>query len=376
MTFRAALLSASLLSVSLAAFALPAEASYSIRNLVANKQVYMPEIVDPHFKNSWGIAIRPAGKGGHFWINNTDNGTVDLFVGDVGSNKLHQDDTKSVVIAPAKGEKENAAPTGQVFNGRDDEFIVTHEGLTGPSKFIFCTEGGTISGWTEKQNDDGSFQRPKASALMVDNSKKKAIYKGLAVSEGLAANRLYAADFGRSRIDVFDAAFKPASLGKEAFKITDSSVPKNYAPFNIQFLGGKLYVAYAELGKEAGEEVQGEGKGYVSEFDADGKFLRTFEGKGHLNAPWGLAIAPKNFGEHSERLLVGNFGDGRIVAFDLASGKQLDVLKRGDGQPVEIQGLWGIVFGNGESLGEANHLYYAAGPADEADGVFGKILPQ
>lgn len=358
--------------------ALPLHAEgYAMKNLVANKQIYLPEIVDPHMKNAWGIAIRPAGKGGHFWINYTDDGTVGLYVGDVNGKKLFQDDVKLVTIAKAKGQKDPATPTGQVFNGREDEFIVTEEGLTGPSKFIFCTEDGTISGWTEKKNADGTFQRPANSTLMVDNNRKGAVYKGLAISEKAEGeNRLYAADFARKRIDVFNGKWEAVKMDKAAFTIADGSVPKTYAPFNIQTLNGRLYVAYAELTKKPGEEEKGEGKGYVAEFDFDGKHLRTLESKGLLNAPWGFAIAPKKFGAHSGQLLVGNFGDGRIVAFDLESGKQTGVLKNAAGAALEIDGLWGLMVGNGESLGEANALYYAAGPADEADGVFGKITAE
>ncbi len=333
-------------------------------------------MVDTHLKNGWGIAIRPAGKGGHFWINNTDDGSVGLYVGDVGKTPIHQDDVKLVEIAKPTHQKESSHPTGLVFNGRDDEFIVAHDGISGPSKFIFASEDGTIVGWTEKKNADGSFIRPDKSVIMVDNSRKGAIYKGLAVSEGLSANRLYAADFARNGIDVFDATFKPVKLGKDAFKTPPGTIPAGYGPFNIQTLDGTLYITYAKLTKEPGEEEKGDGLGHVAAFDYDGKFLRALEGGGKLNAPWGLAIAPASFGEHGGQLLVGNFGDGRMVGFDMKTGKQTDYLKRADGTPIAIDGLWGLVFGNGESLGETNHLYYAAGPAEEADGVFGKIMPQ
>jgi uncharacterized protein (TIGR03118 family) len=357
---------------------LPVEAAgYQIVNLVANKQIYAPQIVDKEMVNAWGLAIRPAGKGGHFWVNNTDTGTVSLYVGDVGGAKLYQDETKLVKIAATKGQKDPSTPTGQVFNGVDTDFIVTHakENLTGPSKFIFCTEDGTISGWTERKNEDGSWLRPAESVLMVDNSKKGAIYKGLAISAKEKENRLYAADFGNGRIDAFDAAFKPARLGKEAFQVPGGQLPKGYAPFNVQAIDGTLYVVYARLTKEKGEEEKGNGFGHVAQFDADGKFIRMLEGAGKLNAPWGVTKAPEDFGEASGKLLVGNFGDGRIVMFDAASGKQEGYLQNAAGEPVEIDGLWGMLFGNGEHLGERNNMYFAAGPQDEKDGVFGKLVP-
>lgn len=360
------------------AFLAPAaEASYKIVNLVANKQIYAPQIVEPKMLNAWGLAIRPAGAGGHFWVNNTDSGTTSLYVGDVNGKALYQDDIKIVnVAAPAK-QKDPSTPTGQVFNAVETDFVVTHEkeGITGGSKFIFCTEDGTISGWTERKRADGGFDRAPDSVLMVDNSKKGAIYKGLAISEMPANNRLYAADFARNRVDVFDNAFKPLDLGKEAFAIPNNQLPKGYGVFNVQNLNGSLYVVYAKLTKVKGEEEKGEGLGYVAEFDFDGKFKRMLEGAGKLNAPWAVAMAPKEFGEASGKLLVGNFGDGRIVMFDAATGKQEGYMMNAHGQPLEVDGLWGMLFGNGVHLGEKNHLYFAAGPNDEKDGVFGKIVP-
>lgn len=346
---------------------------YALQNLVANRQIYMPEIIDAQMVNAWGIAIRPAGAGGHFWINNTDTGTVSLYVGDVGETKLFQDDVKLITLPPADPKAEHSAPTGQVFNGEANEFMVTHDGITGPSKFIFCSEEGTILGWTEKKNDDGSFIRPANGVIAVNRSAEGAIYKGVTVSvkrEG--GNLLYAADFANNRIDIFDAAFKPAE--KQGAFARPPGVPTDYAPFNIQEIGGVLYVTYAKLTKEPGEEEQGKGLGYLAAFDFEGKLIREFEGAGDLDAPWGLALAPSDFGAASGRLLVGNFGDGRIVTFDLETGRQKGVLARADGTPLEVEGLWGMVFGNGQSLGAANALYFTAGPAEEADGVFGKIV--
>lgn len=351
-------------------------AGYKLTNLVANKQIYAPELIDKNMINAWGLAIRPAGEGGHFWINNTDTGTVSLYVGDTMDKPIYQDDIALVTIAKPKQSKEpHSAPTGQVFNDNTNEFIITQDDITAAAKFIFCTEEGTISAWTEKKNVDGTFARPKISLLMVDNSKKGAIYKGLAISTKPEGNRLYAADFGRKQIDVFDASFNPVALGVGAFTLPQNSIPAGFAPFNIQEIAGTLYVAYAKLTKEAGGEQKGEGLGYVAEFDLDGNFKRLLEGGKLLNAPWGVALAPNDFGKHSKHLLVGNFGDGRIIAFDKDTGRQIEPLQTPAGAPVEIDGLWGILFGNGVHLGQSNHLYFAAGPNDEKDGVFGKLEP-
>lgn len=350
---------------------------YKLSILAANKQIYGPQIVDKAMVNAWGLANRPAGAGGHIWINNTDTGTVGLYIGDTLEKPLYQDETPLITIAAPKNSKEHSAPTGQVFNGNDKEFVITQGAITGAAKFMFATEEGTISAWTEKKKEDGSFDRPKSSLLMVDNSKKGAVYKGLAISTKPEGNHLYAANFAQKSIDVFDSSFKQVKLGKNAFTLP-KDVPAGYSPFNVQTIDGSLYVIYAKLAphaKEAGEEEKGEGLGYVAEFDFDGNLKRVLEGGKMLNAPWGIALAPAEFGKHSGHLLVGNFGDGRIIAFDKATGKQLEPLKNPKGEPIEIDGLWGLLFGNGVHLGQANHLYFAAGPNDEKDGVFGKLEP-
>ncbi|MDX1923383.1 MAG: TIGR03118 family protein [Alphaproteobacteria bacterium] len=352
---------------------------YKLTNLVANKQIYGAQILDKAMVNAWGLANRPAGAGGHIWINNTDTGTVGLYIGDTPEQNLYQDETPLITIAlPKNSKEEHSAPTGQVFNGNDKEFIITQDGITGAAKFMFVTEEGTLSAWTERKREDGKFDRPKSSLVMIDNSKKGAVYKGLAISTKPDGNYLYAANFAGRKIDVFDNTFKPTQLGKQAFVLPKGSMPSGYSPFNIQAIDGSLYVIYAKLArhsKEAGEEEKGEGLGYVAEFDFDGNFKRMLEGGKMLNAPWGIALAPAEFGIHSGHLLVGNFGDGRIIAFDRQTGKQLEPLKTPKGEPIEIDGLWGLLFGNGVHLGYANHLYFAAGPNDEKDGVFGKLEP-
>lgn len=340
-------------------------------NLAANQQIYAPQILDKNMKNAWGMAIRPAGAGGHFWISNTDTGTVSLYVGDVGDKKLFQDDIQLIRI-PAAKKGVTGSPTGQVFNPQADEFVITQDGITAGSKFIFVSEDGLITAWTERKNADGSFTRHASAFVVVNRSKQGAIYKGLAISARPSGNYIYAADFANRRIDVFGSDWQRAALPKTAFAV--AGVPKNYAPFNIESFGDKLYVAYAKTSAIKGEEATGKGLGYVAEFDFDGNLLRVLAGQGKLNAPWGMAIAPDNFGPASGQLLVGNFGDGTIVGFDLTTGQQTDYLRTANAEPVAIDGLWDIMFGNGQSLGEANHLYFAAGPREEVDGLFGKLV--
>ena len=210
------------------------------------------------------------------------------------------------------------------------------------------------------------------SVITVDNSAHGAIYKGLAVTDSPSNNRLFAANFGQDRIDVWDKQFK-AIIPPGLFSVPDGTIPKDYAPFNIQNSNGTLYVAYAKLSGTPGEELQGPGLGYLASFDLNGNFLHVWEGKDLLNAPWGLAIAPSDFGEFSNALLVGNFGDGTIVGYDQTTRTPIGYLRDPAGNPITIDGLWGLTFGNGASLGEANHLYFTAGPHEEADGLFGKL---
>jgi len=206
---------------------------------------------------------------------------------------------------------------------------------------------------------------------MVNSSGMQANYKGLAVASTAFGDRLYAADFHNGRIDIFDGLFAPLSIGG-AF--VDPNLPSGYAPFNIVNLGGELYVAFALVETSTGDEITGPGLGFVSVFDTEGSLLRSLIHQGQLNAPWGMAIAPANFGQFSNSLLVGNFGNGIIHAYDRQTGALRGILRRANGTPIHVDGLWGIAFGNGGLAGPANVLYFTAGPADEDHGVFGRIL--
>ncbi|HJU04232.1 MAG TPA: TIGR03118 family protein, partial [Nitrospiraceae bacterium] len=275
---------------------------YVQTNLVANNPDFNPQIVDPLVVNAWGIALRPAGAGGHWWINNTDTGTVTEYVGDVPGTPLFQDDLKVVTVAPPPGSPSGTAstPTGIVFSGHASDFTVSGEGITGPSRFMFSTEDGTVSGWTERAAN-GGFERQTISVITVDNSVQGAIYKGLAVTTEPSNNHLFATNFGQNRIDAWDKQFQPITpLG--GFLVPGGAIPKDFAPFNIQNLNGILYVTYAQLSGTPGEELQGAGLGYLASFDTNGNLLHVWEGKGLLNAPWGLTIAPSNFGEFSDAL--------------------------------------------------------------------------
>jgi len=298
---------------------------------------------DPNLVNPWGIAFSATSP---FWV--SDNGT--------GLGTLYNTSgaPQALVVSIPLPTDGLAAPTGQVFNGGS---------AFNADRFIFSTENGTINGWR------GALGT--SAELLFDRSTANSIYKGLAISTLGSGTYLYAADFHNNHIDVFPSAAAPALTGS----FVDPSLPAGYAPFNIQNLGGQLYVTYAKQDAASEDEIAGAGLGYVSVFDLSGNFLRRLASNGALDAPWGVAIAPAGFGAFGGDLLVGNFGDGMINAYNLATGAWVDTLKGRDGAPLAIDGLWGLAFGNGGSGGNVNSLYFTAGPGDEEHGLFGSITP-
>jgi uncharacterized protein (TIGR03118 family) len=377
---------------------------YMQTNFVANAKKYKPTVaVEPRMKNAWGIAIRPQGAGGHFWI--TAGNTSYQYVGDVQQSvepamrKLHATDVKYVTL-PIGG-AENAA-TSVVFSDSREHFIITQPikggaSITAPAKFLFSSDGGIISAWTEKKNADGSFTRSDKAMTVIDQSKDGAQFFGLTVNADYS--RLYAADFGaKPDIKVFDGAFKPLPI------VFDMPFDENkngrvdageYAPFNLHALTTPsgtqhIFVAYAKTQactKDAinegackkGEIYAGEedtskpGYGRLAEFTEDGELVAVWNDGGKLSAPWGMAYAPDNFGALSGKLLVANFGDGTIAAFDANDRSFTDVMRSAANKPIVIDKIWGLLFGNGESLGDKHALYFTAGPEDETDGVFGSL---
>jgi uncharacterized protein (TIGR03118 family) len=368
--------------------AMAAEGYYLQRNLVTNFRDKYRTWLEPGRKtlrndlvlNAWGLALRPAGAGGHWWIANTDSGTVVTYVGDTDTTPLFQDALKTVQVEPAPATPDQLpTPTGQVYSGSDElpcaGMSFTGAPIVAPSRFLIVTEDGNLQCWTETGSSQA--QRMRSFTLAV-NGEDGSIYKGLAITPFRSGNRLYAANFGLRRIDALDGAYQPILNG--AFP-RPADVPEDFAPFNIQFLEYEidgiarqgLFVAYAKTTVDPVEEEQGPGLGYIAEFDLDGRLLRTLGHSRRLNAPWGMAIAPDGFGPFSKRLIVGNFGDGTLVAFGLKSGRQSGYLRGHDRQAIQINGLWGLAFGNGASLGRANYLYFTAGPNGEADGLFGSL---
>jgi uncharacterized protein (TIGR03118 family) len=325
---------------------------YTLHNLVSDGAVPAAHN-DPHLKNGWGVAFNP---NGFQWVANNATGTSTLYDGNGVPQSL-------VVTVPGPGGTQGA-PTGIVFSSSND-FMVTNGVVSGPSRFIFATEDGTISGWAPNVD-------PTHAILAVDNSASNAVYKGLALAANGNGNFLYATDFHNGKVAVFDNVFHPATMPGN---FSDPHLPVGFAPFGIQNLNGNLYVTYAKQDAERHDDVAGPGLGFVNVFNANGQLIGRLASRGPLNAPWGMAIAPADFGIFSNALLVGNFGDGRISAFDVPTGNFLGQMRDADGKRLVIDGLWGIDFGNGILNQPTNALFFAAGPNDESDGLYGRIDP-
>lgn len=312
-------------------------------NLVGNNTEYNPARVDPLLVNGWGIAMSPTGT---IWVSAEGTGVSVIYNKD-GNQVL------APVTIPSPGASTGGHPTGQVFNSGLGFRLPNGN----PARFIFAGADGVISAW-----NGGA-----AAVKMIDDS-PDAAYLGLALANDGPDKFIYAANFSEGAIDVYDTAWNEVSK-----PFMDPTLPSGYSPFNIQNIDNKLYVMYAKVG--VGEEEPGPGNGYVSIFNPDGSFVKRFISRGQLNAPWGVAKAPASFwGDDGlpDIILVGNFGDGRINAYN-SNGDFLGQL-RAHGNPIVIEGLWGISFPPATATTiNPNWLYFAAGPDDEEEGLFGYI---
>jgi uncharacterized protein (TIGR03118 family) len=329
---------------------------YTNKRLVSNG-AFPANFTDPHLKNAWGVAFNPQG---FVWVADADGNVSTLYD---GTGQPSPQPTPLVVAVPGPDDSPGN-PTGIVFSGGAD-FVVTKGGVSGPARFIFATEQGNLAGWAPNVDATHAVFVPKDPT-----DTEEASYKGLALSGNGTTHLLYAANFLQARVDVFDGAFKRVSV-PGGFR--DPRLPGNYAPFGIQAINGDIYVTFAKQEEGGDEEAHGQGLGFVDVFDVDGRLLRRVASRGVLNAPWGLALAPTSFGEFGGALLVGNFGDGTINAYGPLTGTWLGSLRDRDGKRIRIDGLWGIQFGNGILSQKTNQLYYASGPNDEEDGVYGVI---
>jgi len=321
----------------LVGFSTTAVAQYKQTNLTSN-QAGKAKHQDTLLQNAWGLVYAP---GSPFWVSDEWNGWSTLYNGAGVPQSLQ------VVVPPAKGSGPGS-PTGIVYNG-STEFQID----SWTSVFLFATLDGTIQGWS-------SFD-PSTSLIAVNNNANNVSYTGLAITSYSSGNFLYAADFNNNKIDVYDGTFTYVK------SFTDSKIPKGFVVFNVQDIGGKLYVAYVN--------AKGGGGGYIDIFTEAGKLVKRFTQGKPLNQPWGFAIAPKNFGPLSNTLLISNnTNTGTINGFNLKTGKFVGTVKDSSGKAITIDQLWGIEFGGGSANnGKTNQLFFTAGPNNNVNGLFGVI---
>lgn len=327
--------------------------SFTVVNLVSDGSV-TANLTDTNLVNGWGVAINQAI--GAIWISDNGTGLSTAYTG-AGA----QTGPVVTIPTPVGG---TSSPTGVVYNSSAN-FKVSNGTTSAASNYLFCTEQGAIAGWSFAVD-------PNNAILAVDKSADGAIYKGLTIAKFQNKNLVYAADFHNGKIDIFKGNFSVAHLPGS---FSDPKIPAGYAPFNIQNIDNQLYVTYAQQDSEGKDDVHGAGKGFVDVFNPAGVLIRRFTSRGKLNAPWGVVQAPKGFGPFAGDILVGNFGDGRINVFHQKTGKFSSTLKNAQGTALTVDGLWGMEFGNGINAGSKTTLFYAAGPGDEAGGLFGTISP-
>jgi uncharacterized protein (TIGR03118 family) len=248
-----------------------------------------------------------------------------------------------------------------VFNPTGDFVVHTDKG-SAPANFIFDSESGRITAWSRAVS---------GTKAQIEFTSRQSVYKGLALASVNGAHFLYAANFHEGRIDVFNAKFKKVELSG-GFK--DSQIPTRFAPFDVQLLGGELYVSYAKQNAAKHDDVAGPGNGFVDVYDTSGHLLRRLIAHGDLNSPWGLVLAPASFGAFGGDLLVGNFGDGAIHAYDPLTGAEKGQLMNTDGNPILIDGIWALRFGNGTFASDGT-LVFTAGIGGESHGLLGEITP-
>jgi len=351
---------------------------YKQTNLVSDIMGMAP-VHDQNLVNPWGLTRSPTGS--PWWVSNNNSGTSTLYSGT--GQIIPINGTGTVTIPPPKNAAPGtqATPTGVVFN-RSADFVLPNGK---PAVFMFCTEDGTISGWNGGQN----------AVLQVDNSDNGsangAVYKGMTSGEVNAKRFLYVTNFRSGKVEVYDTNFKRVHLDEDAFDPDGDGnhegdergaerIPRGFAPFNIQNIGGTLFVTYAKQDAARHDDVRGDGLGFVHIFTPSGRHIGHLQHGTWMNAPWGVVWTTRDFGEFSNAMLVGNFGSGKIAAFNGFTFKFMGFLKDPNDAILAIDGLWSLTFGNDGDpsqggAGPANTLFFTAGIQDEQHGLFGTITP-
>jgi uncharacterized protein (TIGR03118 family) len=332
-------------------------------NLVSD-QVGKAHLLDSDLVNAWGLAASPgtnASPGSPLWVADNGSDKATLYAGATAT---------SVAKVPLVVNVTGAAPTGQVFNSDASAFVVSdNHGNSGSSLFLFDTENGTIDGWAPNVNPSGS--NPSTMTEVARNNGANAVYKGLAIATVKGKSFLYATNFRSGRVEAYDSTFTPVEMPGGLF--VDPGLPAGYGPFGIAELRSKLYVTFAQQDATLHDDVAGPGHGFVDVFTNTGAFVRRLVTRGALNSPWGLALAPRSFGRFGGDLLVGNFGNGLINVYNPTNGAPLGRLRQPNGLPIQIDGLWGLMFGNGNAA-KTGELIFSAGPSGESHGLLGKIV--
>jgi uncharacterized protein (TIGR03118 family) len=332
---------------------------YNQTNLVSDVPGMAP-VTDPNLVNPWGLT---RSSGSPWWSANNNSGTSTLYDGKGNIIPL-------VVTIPApKGAPAGtqSTPTGTVFNGSPTDFLLA---AGKQAIFLFVTEDGTISGWSPGIDLHNAV-------LKVDNSDgggaDGAVYKGATTADVNGKRFLYVTNFRSGKVEVYDTNFKRVRLDDDAFD--DDSIPRGFAAFNVQNVGGSLFVTYAKQDGPRHDPVGGDGLGFVDIYSPSGRLEKRLQHGPWLNAPWGVVWTPRDFGEFSNRILVGNFRSGWIAAYNGFTGKFIGFMKHPDDSLVTIDGLWALAFGNGATAGPFNSLYFTAGIQNELHGLFGTLTP-
>jgi uncharacterized protein (TIGR03118 family) len=365
-----ALLGATAATVALAGRTAPARAdgiggrSYAQTNLVSD----VPGLAahtDPNLKNPWGTSVGP---GSPIWVSDNHAGVATLYDG--GGNP--QPRVVAIPAPPSAGSGAVGAPTGQAFNTFDPsstDFVISKDGASGPAFFLFATEDGTIAGWNPNVDKAHAVIAVDRSTATDGAGDVGANYKGLALVATPNGKLIYATSFRFGTVDVFDSHFDLVN------SFTDPTIPAGFAPFGIHNIGGKLYVTFAKQGPGKNDDDARPGNGFVDVFAPDGDLLQRLVSRGRLDSPWAVTRAPATFGAFGGDILVGNFGDGRINAYDPTTGEHLGQLESAVGGPIAISGLWGLRFAPATPGAGPNTLFFTAGLNHEADGLFGTIVP-
>ncbi len=340
------------------------ENEFKQTNLISNRTDQGAQLVDSNVQNPWGLALSPTSP---LWVSDNNGGVASVYMINVGGTTVAGPKLTVTLPGGRASTGDGPSPTGQVFNPTT-AFTVTSTSGSGPAAFIFSSESGQITAW----NRDADPITMGMSTAQVEFSSPTAVYKGLALANSDDGAHLYATNFHDGTVDVFDTHFHKVRLDGN---FRDDDLPANYAPFGIRAIDGRIYVTYAlQKLPDKHDDMAGPGNGFVDVFTTEGHFVKRLVSRGALDSPWGLTIAPEGFGPFTGKLLVGNFGDGRIGVYDRNSGDFEGHLKDEHGKIISIDGLWGLIVGT-PATGGTHTLLFSAGINGEKDGLVGSINP-